>query len=274
MVSLTNYDEFVKTAINEQIDYIVSGAGLPLHLPKLTGETKTCLIPIVSSAHAADIICKRWLKKYNRLPDAIVVEGALSGGHLGFKFEEISDWNEETLGFVCKEVIFLLQRYEKETGIHIQVIAAGGIFDGKDIAALFKIGVEGIQMATRFITTEECSVPANFKKAIIDSKKEDMVVINSHVGLPGRAIKNKFVERVLNGEKFKVDCPYHCLKTCDPDTAPFCIANVLVDAYEGDVENGLIMAGYNAYRIKKILPVKKLINNLVRETSEYSRPPV
>lgn len=268
MVALTNYNELVTTAIQEKADYIISGAGLPLSLPELAKGKKVCLIPIVSSARAANIICKKWLKKYNRLPDAIVVEGALAGGHLGFKFSDIFKGENKNLKTLCREVILVCKKYERESKRKIPVIAAGGIFDGKDIAKFLKIGVAGVQMATRFIATNECSVPQNFKKAIVDSKQEDMALIASPVGLPGRALKNKFVRKLLNGEKFKVDCPYHCLKTCDPETTPFCIADVLVKAHEGDVENGLIMAGYNAYKVKNIISVKELIDNLVKQTLE------
>ena len=153
MVALTNYAELVKTAINENIDYIACGAGLPLDLPRLAKKGKTFLIPIVSSSRAVEIICKRWLKKYDRLPDAIIVEGALAGGHLGFKRDVIFNWNQNNLIAICKDVIQICKQYEEKTGKYIQVIVAGGIFNGEDIARFLKIGIAGIQMATRFITT-------------------------------------------------------------------------------------------------------------------------
>ncbi|MCE5199157.1 MAG: nitronate monooxygenase [Armatimonadota bacterium] len=266
MVALTNYDELVKTAVKEKVDYIISGAGLPLGLPALAKDTGTCLIPIVSSARSAEIICKRWWNRDKCLPDAMIVEGALAGGHLGFSLEEVPNWNERTLETVCAEVIKVARKYEEETGKHIPVVAAGGVFDGKDIARLLKIGVEGVQMATRFLATYECTLPANCKKLIVDATKEDMAIIKSPVGLPGRAIRNELVERVTRGEKLPISCPYHCLRTCDPTEASFCIAAALVGAHDGDDKLGLIMAGHNAYRIHEIVPVRQLIDELVTET--------
>ena len=268
MVALTNYEELVKTAISEKVDYIISGAGLPMSLPSLAAGSDTLLIPVVSSARSAEIICKRWWSRDHYAPDALVVEGALAGGHLGFSREEVSNWDEFTLDSVCKEVIEVAQRYEEITGKHIPVVAAGGVYDGKDIARLLKIGVEGVQVATRFLATDECTLPDNCKQLIIDAEKEDMVLLNSPVGLPGRALRNQLVEMVLRGEKLPISCPYHCLRTCDPGTAAFCIAAALVGAHNGDHEYGLIMAGYNAYRIKKIVPVKELIDELVSEALE------
>ncbi len=268
MVALTNYDELVKTSVAEKVDYIISGAGLPLGLPALAAGSGVCLIPIVSSARTADLLCKRWWGRDKYLPDAIVVEGALAGGHLGFSREEVDDWDERTLEPVCEQVIEVAQKYEKETGKHIPVIAAGGVFDGTDVARLFRVGVEGVQMATRFLATEECSLPANCKQMIVDAEKDDMVLIDSPVGLPGRAVKNELVERIMAGEKTPISCPYHCLRTCNPAEASFCIAAALVSAHEGDSTNGLIMAGYNAYRIHEIVPVRRLVDDLVAEAEQ------
>ena len=266
MVALTNYDELVRTAVNEKVDYIISGAGLPLGLPALAKDSGIALIPIVSAARTADIICKRWWGRDKRLPDAIVVEGALAGGHLGMSLEEVAEWDERTLDTVCKEVIAVARKWEDETGKHIPVVAAGGVYDGADIARLFRIGVEGAQLATRFLATDECSLPANCKQIIVDAEEKDMLLIKSPVGLPGRAVRNDLVERILRGETFPISCPYHCLRTCDPSTASFCIAAALVSAHKGDATNGLIMAGYNAYRIHEIVPVRKLVDDLISET--------
>ncbi|MHB9036045.1 MAG: NAD(P)H-dependent flavin oxidoreductase [Armatimonadota bacterium] len=265
MVALTNYDELVKTAISEKVDYIISGAGLPLGLPALAKDSGVCLIPIVSSGRTADILCKRWWNRDKCLPDAIVVEGALAGGHLGFSLDEVAQWDENSLESVCAEVISVAKKYEDETGKHIPVIAAGGVFDGADIARLFRVGVEGVQMATRFLATDECSLPDNCKQIILDSTEEDMIIIKSPVGLPGRAVRNELVEKVIRGEKQPISCPYHCLRTCNPAEALFCIAAALVGAHDGDDKNGLIMAGRNAYRINKIVPVRELVDELVAE---------
>ena len=272
MVALTNYADLVKTAVEEKVDYIISGAGLPLALPSLAKNSGVCLIPIVSSARAAEIVCSRWLGRDGVLPDAMVVEGALAGGHLGFSMEEVAEWNEGTIAKVCAEVVAVARKYEEQTGKHIPVIAAGGIFDGKDIARVFRVGVEGVQMATRFLATNECTLPDSCKQMIVNAKKEDMTIVRSPVGLPGRALKNELVNRVINGEKLPMTCPYHCLKTCNPTKASFCIAEALMKAHQGDERYGLIMAGYNAYRIKEIIPVGQLINQLVTEaTAEISK---
>jgi nitronate monooxygenase len=266
MYALTNYNDLVKTSVEEKVDYIVSGAGLPLNLPELANNSHTKLIPIVSSLHATKIIIKRWKTKYNRLPDALIVEGVLAGGHLGYSQKEVASWGDNSLLSLCKIIIDYCTEIERQFHKHIPVIAAGGIYDGKDIAKYLKAGIEGVQMSTRFIATNECSAPVNYKQAIINSKKEDMLIINSPVGLLGRAIKNPFVDKITNNVMPKFNCPYHCLKTCNPETAPYCIAEALVNAHEGDLENGLIMAGYNAYRIHDIVPIKVLTESLINET--------
>jgi NAD(P)H-dependent flavin oxidoreductase YrpB (nitropropane dioxygenase family) len=266
MVALTNYDELVRTAVKAKVDYIISGAGLPLGLPALAKDSGVCLIPIVSSARTAEIIFKRWWKRDGCLPDAVVVEGARAGGHLGFSLEEVAAWGDGSLEAVCTDVLAIARRYEDETGKHIPVIAAGGIYDGTDIARLFRIGVEGVQMATRFLATDECTLPANCKQLIVDAEKQDMAIIKSPVGMPGRAVNNDLVKRILRGEKMPISCPYHCLSTCNPAEASFCIASALISAHNGDDKNGLIMSGYNGYRIREIIPVKKLIDELVDQT--------
>jgi nitronate monooxygenase len=266
MGALTNFDELVKTSIGEKADFIITGAGLPLNLPELALGSKIPLIPIISSAKAADIICKKWSRKHHRLPDAFVVEGGLAGGHLGMRYEEIRKWDDNTLIDVCTDVKRICAEHEENTGKKIPVIAAGGIFDGKDIARVIKAGIDGVQMATRFIATKECPAPDNFKALVLNSKKEDMLVIKSPVGLPGRVIRNKFVEKILKTNNTKVDCPYHCLRTCNPDNTPFCIAQALVNAHEGDLDNGIVMAGYNAYRLNKITSVRELVEELVSDT--------
>jgi nitronate monooxygenase len=266
MVALTNYDELVKTAVKEKVDYIISGAGLPLALPALAKDSGVCLNPIVSSARTAEIVCKRWWTRDQCVPDALVVEGALAGGQLGFSMEELPDWDEGTLEKVCAEVVAVAAKYEEITGKHIPVVAAGGVFDGSDIARLLKIGVEGVQMATRFLATDECSLPMSCKELIVEAGMEDMVVIRSPVGLPGRAIRNDLIGRIERGEKMPITCPFRCLRTCNPADVPFCIAEALIAAHKGDEKNGLIMAGYNAYRIKEIVPVRQLVDTLVAET--------
>ncbi len=263
MVALSNYESLVKTCVENNVEVIISGSGLPLKLPKLTQGSNTKLVPIVSSSKAARLIFNIWLRKYQRFPDALVVEGPLAGGHLGFSLEELSNIENFRLEKLLVDVLSVSKEYEKISGRKIPVIAAGGIFDGGDIQAMLKLGASGVQMATRFVCTYECDASDAYKEAFLKAKKEDIVIIDSPVGLPGRVIKNEFVERILRKEKIKFECPYKCLKTCSEETAPYCIADVLVNSAKGNMKKGFVMCGANAYRIKKIISVKELIEELV-----------
>lgn len=265
MHALSNYDDLVKVADHENVNVIISGAGLPLNLPALVENKKCKLIPIVSSGRAADLICKSWKRRYNRLPDAFVLEGPLAGGHLGFSFEELESIKKLPLEKLLIDLLKITEEYEKTAQTKIPVIAAGGIFDGKDIAQMLKLGAKGVQMATRFVATYECDASLKYKQAFLNSKKEDIIIIKSPVKMPGRVIKNKFVERILKGVKISFNCPYKCLKTCEPDKVNYCIAQALVNAYRGNLDEGFAMCGANAYRVKKIVPVKELINELIVE---------
>lgn len=268
LVALTNFVDMVKTSIEEKIDIIFSGAGLPLDLPKyLIKGSRTKLVPIVSSGRAARIIAKTWIDKFNYIPDAFVVEGPLAGGHLGFKREELEDPTitlEKRLEEVINEVRVIEERYDKE----IPIIPGGGIYDGKDIAKFLKMGVAGVQMATRFVTTEECDADFKFKKAYLDAKKEDVILIKSPVGLPGRAIKNEFLESVEKGEKKPFKCVFQCIKTCDYINTPYCIALALINAKKGILKSGFAFAGANVYRVNKIVSVKSLMKELINEVQE------
>jgi len=267
MVALSNYEELARTAAKENTDFIISGAGLPLSLPEFTKGTSAKLIPIVSSPRATDLIIKTWKRRYNRLPDAIVVEGPMAGGHLGFKLNDLKSHTATSLESLVVDILKVVKGYESESGTHIPVIAAGGIFDGSDIAKFLKLGVSGIQMATRFVATLECSVPDEFKKLYIAAKEEDIVIIDSPVGMPGRAIMTKFVRRVIHGEKVPFKCTYKCLRTCDPNAVPYCIARALCNAVNGDLDNAVVFAGSNVAKVKEIVSVKDLIHELVDETN-------
>lgn len=261
MVAVSNFAEMAKAAIEEGIDVIFSGAGLPLNLPQfLTKDSKTKLVPIVSSGRAASIICKKWLERYNYLPDAIVVEGPRAGGHLGFKLEDI-DNPDYSLEKLVPEVLEAVKPFNKP----IPVIAAGGIYTGEDIYKIMKLGASGVQMATRFVTTHECDASIKFKQAYINSKKEDILIIKSPVGMPGRAIRNKFISDSIMGEKKPFNCPYHCIITCNFKETPYCIADALLNASEGNLEDGFVFAGENAYRAKEIVSVKEVTDSLIEE---------
>jgi nitronate monooxygenase len=273
MVALSNFADMAKTAVEEEIDFIFSGAGLPLNLPQFVdGSSKTKLVPIVSSARAAGIIAKKWSVKYNRLPDAVVVEGPMAGGHLGFNEQTICD-HEYSLEALVPKVIQVLKPFEERYGKRVPVIAAGGIYTGGDILRFFGLGASAVQMATRFVTTYECDASENFKQTYLDSKKEDIVVIKSPVGMPGRAIKNAFLAEVGQGKKKPFKCPFHCIITCDYKESPYCIALALMNAKKGNFSHGFAFAGENAYRAKEIISVRELIETLIEEYKNASRSP-
>ena len=261
MVALSDYDNLVKTAIEENVDLIISGAGLPLNLPEHLNGRDIKLIPVVSSARTFQIICKRWKNRFNKLPDAVIVEGVRAGGHLGYSYESITDNTTNTLEQTIEEIIKIADYFTPS----IPVIAAGGIFDGDDIAHFLQLGASGVQMATRFVCTDECDAHNNFKQAYINADAEDMTIIKSPVGLPGRVINNSFVEKIKQGETMPFMCNYKCLKTCEPKKAPYCIAKVLANAAQGKLDESFAFAGSNAYRCSEIVSVKALVEKLTEE---------
>jgi len=264
MVALSNFADMVRTAIEEKIDIIFSGAGLPMNLPEYLHGSTTKLVPIVSSGRAAALLARRWLERYNYLPDAFVVEGPMAGGHLGFKAEQLED-PAFALENIVPEVIQAVRPFEEKTGRKIPVIAGGGIYTGADIRKFIEMGASGVQMATRFVATNECDASIKFKNAYIEASKEDLRIIKSPVGMPGRAIDNKFLDDVEQGKKKPFTCPYHCIITCDIEKAPYCISLALLNAQKGNLENGFAFAGANAWRIENIVPVQDLMNELAVE---------
>jgi nitronate monooxygenase len=268
MVALTNFADMVKTSIEEGIDVIFSGAGLPLDLPKyLKDGFKTKLVPIISSARAAKAICRRWLSRFDSLPDAFVVEGPMAGGHLGFSAEQL-DSPDFALERLVPEVVEAVIPFQEEHKAEIPVIAAGGVYGGDDIHRFLQLGAAGVQMATRFVTTHECDADIRFKQSYLDARMEDMVIIKSPLGLLGRAIQNKFIEDVESGKKKPYKCPYHCLLPCNVKDSPYCISLALIHAKRGNLGHGFAFAGQNAYRADRIISVKELITSLL---DEYAR---
>ena len=263
MVALSNYADMVRTAIEEKIDVVFSGAGLPLDLPSyLTPESTTKLVPIVSSSRAAKIICDKWQKNYNYLPDAIVVEGPKAGGHLGFKKEQLQD-QHYALEALIPEVVMIASSYKEQK--QIPVIAAGGISTGEDIAHFMELGASGVQMGSIFVTTQECDASETFKEVYIHSKSEDVLIIESPVGMPGRAILNPFLQQIKEGVRPAIKSCFQCLEHCDIRTIPYCITQALVNAAEGDENNALLFCGSNAYRAEKIEKVDDVMKELVGE---------
>jgi nitronate monooxygenase len=271
MVALTNFEDLVRAADAENIDVIFAGAGLPLGMPGLLKHgSRTALAPIVSSGRAARILCRKWQEGFNRLPDAFVVEGPMAGGHLGFKADELDAPENRLEKLVC-DVIAEVKPFEAAAGRAIPVIAAGGIFTGEDIYRFIKLGASGVQMATRFVATEECDVHPDFKQAYLKSRPEDVVIIQSPVGMPGRALRNEFLDSVKAGQKKPFKCPYHCVRTCNYTESPYCIFFALVNAQKGRLESGFAFCGANVYRVKEITTVPELMKELEKEYASASR---
>ena len=263
MVALNNYADMVKTSIAEKADVIFAGAGLPFDLPSyLTKESITKLVPIVSSSRAAQIICSKWKNNFNYLPDAIVVEGPKAGGHLGFKVEQLND-EQYSLEHLIPEVVAVAKSYENEK--NIPVIAAGGISTGKDMLRFINMGASGVQMGTAFITTNECDASDIFKNVFINAKREDVKIIQSPVGMPGRAIDGEFIQNVEKGLEMPKKCVFHCIKTCDYTKSPYCIVQALYQAARGNMKKGYAFTGINVHLSEKISSVKEVIAKLKTE---------
>lgn len=263
MVALTNYVDMVKTSIAEKVDVIFSGAGLPFDLPAyLTKDSQTKLVPIVSSSRAAKIICEKWKNNYSYLPDALVVEGPAAGGHLGFKKEQLDD-QHFSLEQLLPGVLEVAKSYETEK--QIPVIVAGGISNGSDIRRFMEMGAAGVQMGTIFVTTNECDASEEFKQVFVNAKQEDVRIIQSPVGMPGRAISGEFIQRVDEGKEIPKNCPFHCIKTCDYSKSPYCIVQALFQAARGNMKRGYAFTGANVHLINKISSVKEVISKLRQE---------
>ena len=262
MVALRNYAEIVKECVKQKIDLIISGAGIPKDLPEYVKGTKTKIAPIVSSLRCCKLIVEHWKKKYDYIPDMIVIEGPEAGGHLGFKESELISEDMPKLEDITTDVVDYIKDVEKETGKEIPVIAAGGIWDGKDIKKFLGLGASGVQMATRFVATDECDASPEFKEAYVNAKQEDIKIIHSPVGMPGRAINNQFIKKEET-QKSKIEKCYGCIKTCNVKDAPYCITKALINSVKGNIESGLVFCGSNVYKIKEIVSVHNLMQELI-----------
>lgn len=272
MSVLTNFSELVETAIKEKIDIIFSGAGLPLDLPKYKiNGSKTKLVPIVSSVRAARLIAKKWMQSYNYVPDAFVVEGPEAGGHLGFSYEDLDNKK-----FTLEELVADIVPFAKELSIvhdkTVPVIAGGGITNGGQIRKIIELGASAVQLGSSFIATNECDASVDFKQAIVQSNKRDIRLIKSPVGLPGRAVENDFLLAAERGEKRPGSCKYNCIKSCNPKTTDYCIADALLSAYHGNFKSGFAFSGENAHVINSITTVEEVFNRLIAEYKNDLKP--
>lgn len=259
MVATRKYEEYVKAAVKAGIDLIISGAGLPMDLPKLTENAKTKLLPIVSSVKSVQVIMRYWWKKHNRLPDAVVIEGPLAGGHLGFRKEQLEDIDGLHYDDEVAAIIENVNETAAQHDAKIPVIMAGGVYTREDMERYLAMGVSGVQMATRFVTTYECDADDAYKKSYIDAKKEDIVIVQSPVGMPGRAILNSFMKKAKENRIPHGMC-HLCVSTCKPDETPYCITDALVNAAKGNTDDALLFCGANAYRADRLEHVKDIMD--------------
>ncbi len=262
LYAINNYGEVVKDACEAGANIIITGAGLPTNMPEFTQEyPDVALVPIVSSAKALKIICKRWQKRYGRVPDAVVLEGPKSGGHQGFTYEQCSQ-EEFALENLVESVVEEAQKWG-----NIPVIAAGGVWDKGDIDQMISLGASGVQMGTRFIGTFECDAHANFKKVLLEAKEDDIILMKSPVGYPARGVHTNLTDLVESRSGPAIKCISNCVAPCErgveAKVVGFCIADRLSDAYEGNEEFGLFFSGSNGYRLEKIITVHELMKKLL-----------
>lgn len=271
MVALKDYEEHVKAAAEAGADVVICGAGLPVTLPELLGESDTKFAPIVSTEKALMVLFKMWDKKYRKTADFIVVEGPKAGGHLGFSNEQLEKDLEGSLDYDAEiqKIIERVRLQEEKYDKRIPVIIAGGIFDAGDVEHALQLGADGVQVASRFVATKECDADERYKQAYVKAKEEDIRIIKSPVGMPGRAIQNAFLEEVARGG-CKVERCMGCLAKCNPAQIPYCITDALIRAVRGDVEHGLIFCGSNVGKITEITTVPEIMRDLEQGFMEKS----
>ena len=262
MVALRDYKQHVAAAVEAGADLIISGAGLPTELPALTAGSPVKIAPIVSTEKSAKVILKYWGRKYHRTADLVIIEGPKAGGHLGFKKEELDFYSPERYEEEITKIIETVRGFAEEYQTEIPIIAAGGIFDVEDVQRVMALGVDGVQIASRFVTTRECDADIRYKEAYLNASKEDIVIVKSPVGMPGRAILNPFMKRVMLGEKMEHTPCHRCLARCNPAEIPYCITDSLICAAKGDVEEALLFCGADAYRQTRMETVKEVIDSL------------
>ena len=258
MVATQHYKEYVKEAVKNGVDLIISGAGLPVDLPGLVQGSKTKIAPIISSLKSAKVLCKMWDRKYQTAPDLVVIEGPKAGGHLGFSREELETIDELGYDEVIRSVVKLVREYADKYKKKIPVAVAGGIFKSEDLDHALELGADGVQLGTRFVTTKECDASMEYKQSYLDAGQEDVCIVQSPVGMPGRAIQNEFVQRVQR-EKLPIRRCHHCIVTCSPKEIPYCITDALVNAVEGNTKEGLLFCGANVWRCDRIETVAEIM---------------
>ncbi len=267
MTALANYKEYVTRACELGADVIVSGAGLPVDLPAYVEGFDTAIAPIVSTVKSAKTLLRYWAKKYDRIPDLLVIEGPMAGGHLGFTTEQLAAYGEPNENAYEVEIQAILrekEKWEKEYNKKIPVVVAGGIDSREAVTRAMNLGADGVQVGTRFVTTVECDASLEYKMQYLNVDKNDIKIIKSPVGMPGRAIETPWLKRIRNGEKETIRKCHACLKHCDRKSIPYCITDALIAAAKGDMEHGLVFCGANVYKSKKLEKVAEVIDSLMK----------
>lgn len=262
MAALRDYEDHVRAAVTAGADLIISGAGLPVDLPGMTRGSRTNIAPIVSTEKSAKVILKFWERKYQQTADLVVIEGPEAGGHLGFSRETLEQYTESSYMEEIKRILEVVCGYERKFGKKIPVVVAGGIYDREDVERVMGYGVDGVQVASRFVTTEECDADIRYKESYIHASKEDIAIVKSPVGMPGRAILNPFMKCVMLGEKVSHTTCHRCLAKCNPSEIPYCITDALIAAAEGRIEEALLFCGAKAYKAKRIETVEEVVESL------------
>lgn len=271
MVAATQYAASVREALRAGADTIVCGAGLPKDLPGIAAEvpeSSAALAPVVSSGRSAALICKLWDRRYSRAPDFVILEGPLAGGHLGFSTEEAKEaqaGRPKPLSALLREVLDALGPFREKYRRDIPVFVAGGVKNGAEMRRYMEEGAAGAQFATRFIATEECDASPAYKQALLDARQKDITIVQSPVGMPGRALKSPLIRRVEAGTQPKITRCNRCLSVCDCKTAPYCISKALIAAVDGDWENGLFFCGANAGDVKALSTVEEQMGQILNE---------
>lgn len=272
MVAMRYYEEYVRAAVDVGADLIVSGAGLPTELPGIIGDADVKLAPIVSTEKSANVILKYWDRKYQRLPDLLVIEGPQAGGHLGFDREHLEYFKEqEVYDEEVKKILDVAKSYGDKYGKRLPAALAGGIDSKEAVSHAFSLGVDAVQVATRFVTTEECDADIRYKESYLRAKKEDIVIVKSPVGMPGRAIKNRMMKRVVDGEKISHSPCHCCLHKCNPAEIQYCITDALIHAAKGEVEDALLFCGANAYKADHIETVREVMEDLKEGLKNFDK---
>lgn len=264
MTATRYYEKYVEAACRAGADLIISGAGLPVELPLLTRDYDVKIAPIVSSVKSASVILKMWERKYNRVPDLVVIEGPKAGGHLGFKPDEVLEISDEDYMKEILQIMDVVHEYAERNNVKIPVVAAGGISDADKVSKMMELGLSGVQAASRFVTTYECDASKEFKEAYLNAQKEDIIIVKSPVGMPGRAIRNKFTEETEK-ESVPVTKCYQCIKGCTAKDIPYCITRALVNSVKGNVDEGLVFCGADAWKQDRMQTVKEVIGELFPE---------